>query len=72
MVIGTDCIGSCEYNYHTITATTAPLENTEGQSKMDNPEKLDMNFLLQTTEGKDEPNIDIYAEIVNRHHNTED
>jgi hypothetical protein len=39
---------------------------------MDNPEKLDMNFLLQTTEGKDEPNIDIYAEIVNRHHNTED
>jgi predicted metal-binding protein len=23
-VIGTDCIGSCKSNYHTITATTAP------------------------------------------------
>jgi hypothetical protein len=25
MVIGTDCIGSCKSNYHTITATTVPL-----------------------------------------------
>ena len=25
VVIGTDCIGSCKSNYHTITATTAPL-----------------------------------------------
>jgi len=24
VVIGTDCIGSCKYNYHTITATTVP------------------------------------------------
>jgi hypothetical protein len=24
VVIGTDCIGSCNSNYHTITATTAP------------------------------------------------
>jgi hypothetical protein len=24
-VIGTDCIGSCKSNYHTITDTTAPL-----------------------------------------------
>ena len=24
MVIGTDCIGSCKSNYHTITAMTAP------------------------------------------------
>jgi hypothetical protein len=24
MVIGTDCIGSCKSNYHTITVTTAP------------------------------------------------
>jgi len=23
-VIGTDCIGSCKSNYHTITVTTAP------------------------------------------------
>jgi hypothetical protein len=26
VVIGTDCIGSCKSNYHTITATTAPEE----------------------------------------------
>jgi len=26
VVIGTDCIGSCKYNYHTITVTTAPLK----------------------------------------------
>jgi hypothetical protein len=25
VVIGTDCIGSCKSNYHTITGTTAPL-----------------------------------------------
>jgi hypothetical protein len=25
VVIGTDCIGSCKSNYHTMTATTAPL-----------------------------------------------
>jgi cytochrome b561 len=25
VVIGTDCIGSCKYNYHTITTTTAPI-----------------------------------------------
>ena len=25
VVIGTDCIGSCKSNYHTITATTAPV-----------------------------------------------
>jgi molecular chaperone DnaK (HSP70) len=24
VVIGTNCIGSCKSNYHTITATTAP------------------------------------------------
>ena len=26
MVIGTDCIGSCKSNYHTITATPAPYK----------------------------------------------
>jgi hypothetical protein len=26
VVIGTDCIGSCKSNYHTIMATTAPLQ----------------------------------------------
>jgi hypothetical protein len=26
VVIGTDCIGSCKSNYHTITAMTAPLK----------------------------------------------
>jgi len=25
-VIGTDCIGSCKTNYHTITATMAPYK----------------------------------------------
>ena len=25
VVIGTDCIGSCKSNYHTITTTTAPV-----------------------------------------------
>jgi DNA topoisomerase IB len=25
VVIGTGCIGSCKSNYHTITATTAPV-----------------------------------------------
>ena len=29
VVIGTGCIGSCKFDYHTITATTAPLENWE-------------------------------------------
>jgi hypothetical protein len=24
VVIGTDCIGSCKFNYHAITSTTAP------------------------------------------------
>ena len=27
VVIGTDCIGSCKCNYHTINATTAPPSN---------------------------------------------
>jgi len=27
VVIGTDCIGSCKSNYHTITTTTAPQSN---------------------------------------------
>jgi hypothetical protein len=26
VVIGTDCIGSCKSNYHTIMTTTAPLK----------------------------------------------
>jgi hypothetical protein len=29
MVIGTDCIDSCKFNYHTITTTTAPLRLRE-------------------------------------------
>jgi hypothetical protein len=28
MVKGTDCIGSCKSNYHTITATTPPPKKT--------------------------------------------
>jgi hypothetical protein len=26
VVIGTDCIGSCKSNYHTITPTTTPIK----------------------------------------------
>jgi len=26
VVIGIDCIGSCKFNYHTITTTTTPLK----------------------------------------------
>jgi hypothetical protein len=29
VVLGTDCIGSCKSNYHTITAMTAPDDNME-------------------------------------------
>jgi hypothetical protein len=29
VVIGTDCIGSCKSNYHTITVTTAPYINMQ-------------------------------------------
>jgi hypothetical protein len=29
VAIGTDCIGSCEINYHTITVTTAPFWRLE-------------------------------------------
>ena len=29
VVIGTDCIGNCKSNYHTITVTTAPKSNGE-------------------------------------------
>jgi hypothetical protein len=30
VVIGIDCIGSCNSNYHTITTTMAPLNNNTG------------------------------------------
>ena len=33
VVIGTDCIGSCKSNYHTITATTAPCLSIRSQTK---------------------------------------
>jgi hypothetical protein len=31
VVIGTDCIGSCKSNYHTITAMMAPHPEEESQ-----------------------------------------
>jgi hypothetical protein len=43
MVIGTDCIGSCKSNYHTITATPAPwrmLFHTNFQFAGENGKKL--------------------------------
>ena len=30
VVIGTDCIGSCKSNYHTVTTTTAPYSGRSG------------------------------------------
>jgi hypothetical protein len=32
VVIGTDCIGSCKSNYHTITTTMAPKDNYENKN----------------------------------------
>jgi hypothetical protein len=29
VVIGTNCTGICEFNYHTITTTIAPINNLE-------------------------------------------
>jgi hypothetical protein len=36
VVIGTDCIGSCNFNYHTITATTAPFSLLKTLTKTSN------------------------------------
>ena len=33
VVIGTDCTGSCKFNYHTITTTTAP-QKIESQNNL--------------------------------------
>ena len=34
VVIGTDCIGSCKSNYHTITATTTSEEKFEDTNEV--------------------------------------
>ena len=39
MVIGTDCIGSCKSNYHTITTTTPPPPKKKTQQKNTTPQK---------------------------------
>ena len=31
VVIGTDCIGSCKFNYHMITTTSAPFQQLTNQ-----------------------------------------
>ena len=43
VVIGTDCIGNCKSNYHTITATTAP----DIQWKLFKPNLLETNLRVR-------------------------
>ena len=40
VVIGTDCIGSCENSYHTIMTTTAPI------CKLDSLSHLSINIII--------------------------
>jgi hypothetical protein len=40
VVIGTDCIGSCKSNYHTITATVAPIILYESEQYTVNDHRL--------------------------------
>jgi hypothetical protein len=40
VVKGTDCIGSCKSNYHTITVTTAPLRSFSRTINITNNSKL--------------------------------
>jgi hypothetical protein len=39
VMIDTDCKGSCESNYHTITTTTAPDTNTMTKNKIEQQDK---------------------------------
>jgi hypothetical protein len=50
VVIGTDCIGSCTSNYHTITATTAPFRGMRGLkgTKFQNCESPNFNGVSPT------------------------
>jgi hypothetical protein len=43
VVIGTDCIGNCKFNYHTIMATTAP----DIQWKLFKPNLLETNLCVR-------------------------
>jgi hypothetical protein len=50
VVIGTDCIGSCKNNYHTIMSTTAPICKLDLSGELDNDDSnrivLDDDTLL--------------------------
>jgi hypothetical protein len=50
MVIGTNCIGSCKSNYHTITTITVPLslkseKEEEGKKEEEKEEKDEVTHL---------------------------
>jgi hypothetical protein len=48
VVIGTDCIGSCRSNYHTITATTVPdIEVNEHERLSKLKQRSNSNFDFQ-------------------------
>jgi hypothetical protein len=51
VVICTDYIGSCKSNYHTITATTAPLQYN-GQNKKDKWTNSDLQRTTQKTKDR--------------------
>ena len=42
----TDCIGSCKFNYHAITATTAPETDSKDEDKQN---KNTPQYVLDTT-----------------------
>ena len=54
VVIGTDCIGNCKFNYHTITATTAPNNNIVKDTYVTNDSNIIVIYIcvLQTHEIK--------------------
>jgi hypothetical protein len=53
LVIGTDCIGSCKSNYHTITTMTTPILWNETTNNLDNtiywPDKISLRNTLKDT-----------------------
>jgi hypothetical protein len=55
LAIGTDCIGSCKSNYHTITTTTAP-----GKCRKLNPAKNLLKRLIRKYQIKQDFRLSMY------------
>ena len=49
VVIGTDCIGSCTSNYHTIMATTAPHRRYDNNQKVGRKCYIQWSFFIVIT-----------------------